>query len=169
MLRFMNFQIIEYDSVYRESIRILNEEWLRKYFVVEPSDVVQLGDPESWILGKGGYICFARLRSARPQGQRIVGVGALMPVSDGVVELAKMAVSERFQGKGIGRAIVLHCLVTARKMGGSRIVLYTNSRLLSAIHLYEDFGFEYVDLKKAPYQRADRKMELSLINEVQGE
>ncbi len=153
----MSISIVEYQPAFREAVRRLNEAWLSAYFVVEPSDRVQLGDPETHILQKGGYLCFAATDEAE-----VVGVGALMWVKPGVYELSKMAVDPAFQGCGIGRRIAVRCLQEARQRGASRVILYTNSRLQAAIHLYESLGFVSVPLREAPYGRADRRMELEL-------
>jgi len=153
----MNVSIVEFQSEYRDWVRILNEEWLRKYFYVESSDAVQLGDPETHILQKGGYICFARSEDGQ-----IVGVGALMVAEPGVVELSKMAVTASFQGSGIGRKIAVHCLEKAKAMGYRKVILYSNRRLKSAIHVYENLGFREVPMVGKTYARADIKMELNL-------
>lgn len=152
----MNFSIVEYQPEYRDWVRILNEEWLRKYFEVEPSDVVQLGDPETHILSKGGYICFAKTPTAG-----MVGVGALMRLEPGGYELSKMAVTQAHQGNGIGKAIALHCIEEAKRRQSHTLILYTNSCLNAAIHLYETLGFERVSLEHSPYKRGDTKMKLS--------
>jgi len=53
-------QIVEYRPEYRDSYRLLNEEWLRKYFKVEPTDEEFLADPEGRVIAHGGAILFAR-------------------------------------------------------------------------------------------------------------
>ena len=48
------------------AFRTLNEEWITRYFTLEKMDRETLGDPESKILKKGGYIFMAYLgRSGR--------------------------------------------------------------------------------------------------------
>ena len=153
----MKYSIVEFSSPYREYIRILNEEWLSKYFTVEASDKVQLADPEIHILDKGGYICFAKMEDGT-----IAGTGALMQVEPGVFELSKMAVTESHQGKGIGRAIAVHCIEEARRRECHTLMLYTNSRLMAAIHLYETLGFSHVELGSSPYARGDTRMSMNL-------
>lgn len=68
--------------------RRLNEEWIRRYFVMEAEDEELLADPESKILGCGGKIFFA-IREGQP-----VGCCALIPLGAGEFEIAKMAVTE---------------------------------------------------------------------------
>lgn len=139
---------------------MLNEAWLEKYFQVEPRDVVQLGDPETHILSKGGYVYHAQMDNGS-----IVGVAALMYVSEGVYELSKMAVDESHQGNGIGRILAVKCLNKAREINARKVTLYTNSVLVRAIQLYHHLGFREVDLDPGQYERADTKMELNLMAE----
>ncbi len=156
----MNFNIIDFESVYRDSVRILNEAWLKKYFVIEPRDVIQLADPEGEILSKGGYICFAKT-----DDDKVVGVAALMVVADAVCELSKMAVDEEAQGYGIGRALAEHCLKKAESMCCRSVILYTNTRLETAVALYRKLGFYEIELEQGTYGRANLKMELNLLAE----
>ena len=44
----------------------------QKYFFIEPGDVEQLSDPQSYIIDKGGYIYFAKYKD------KIVGTSSLM-------------------------------------------------------------------------------------------
>jgi hypothetical protein len=50
----------------RAAFRMLNEEWISRYFVLEPKDIETLGDPETMILRKGGF--FWRMLRARRLG-----------------------------------------------------------------------------------------------------
>jgi putative acetyltransferase len=137
----------------------LNEEWITRYFVLEEKDRAVLGDPVKYILEPGGEILFAAI------GEELVGCCALAPEGTGVYEVAKMAVTERLQGQGIGRRILLEVIETAREMGASRLYLETNSKLPSATHLYEKLGFQHVPverLKPSLYRRADVFMEMVL-------
>lgn len=157
----MEVKIIAYAPEYRDSIRVLNEVWLEKYFRIEKRDVLQLNDPEGEIIEKGGSIFYAQ----DVESGRIVGVVALMVAGSGVIELSKMAVDERFQGQGLGRLLASYALDQARNRGAKKVVLYTNTKLEAAIHLYQGFGFQEVQLEAGLYERANRKMELNFSNE----
>src|SRR5271163_3605196 len=78
------------------SFRRLNEEWIVRHFVLEDKDRAVLGDPVKYILNPGGEIIFAII------GDETVGCCALAPEAPGQYEVAKMAVTEAYQGKGIG-------------------------------------------------------------------
>lgn len=79
------------------------------------------------------------------------------------MELVKLAVAPSAKGLGLGRRLVEACLGFARESGVRRLVLLSNSRLTTALRLYEAFGFEQrptpLDSK---YATADVYMELEL-------
>lgn len=139
--------------------RTLNEQWIAQYFQLEEKDVEILSDPEAYILQPGGHIYLAT------RGEQIVGCCALIVTGPRSYELAKMAVSEDFRNQGIGKALLIHVIESARKRGTSKLTLETNSKLRNAIHLYEAVGFVHLDtahVQPSPYQRADVFMEMQL-------
>ena len=92
-----------------------------------------------------------------------VGTVALIPAKDNTLELTKMAVSPRHQGKGIGDLLMLAAIERSRSIGASTIFLETHHRLAPAITLYHKHGF--VDTPPDPnsaYSRADVRMELAI-------
>ena len=141
------------------AFRTLNEEWISRYFVLEPKDRETLGDPENTILRKGGRIFMVWA------GGEAVGCVALIPIGDGVYELSKMAVSPAMRGQGIGRRLLEYAIQQARTMGAASLFLGSNSVLKNAVHLYESVGFTHVPPEKLPpmhYARADVFMEMAL-------
>ena len=144
------------DEIY---FRKLNEEWIERYFRVEPKEAIILADPKGMILHSGGKIFFAVI------DDRCVGCCALRRMSDTEFEVAKMAVTPAYQGAGIGRKL-LHAVIEAgRAMGARRLYLETNHRLEPAIRLYESVGFRHLspeEIIPSPYARADVYMELFL-------
>jgi GNAT superfamily N-acetyltransferase len=141
------------------AFRTLNEEWISRHFTLEAKDRETLGDPENSVLLKGGHI-FMVYADGAP-----VGCVALIPMSRGVYELSKMAVSPHLRGQGIGRRLLRHAIDQARLLGAGFLVLGTSTRLPSAVHLYESMGFRHVrpeTLPPIPYTRADIFMELKL-------
>lgn len=149
-------EIISYRKELAPHFKELNEAWLRKYFYIEPKDVEVLGDPQKHIIDEGGYIFFARL------GEDVVGTFALIPEEDGVYELGKMAVKEEYQGQSIGNKLLQHCVEQARALGATKVILYSNTKLGPAIHLYKKFGFVEVPLGASDYKRSNIKMEKAI-------
>lgn len=147
-------QIIPYEKHHRHRFRELNEAWITRYFKLEEPDRRALNDPEGYIIDKGGFIFMALYDG------NVVGACALIKIDDEVVELAKMAVDDNVQGKGIGYALGTACIDKAREMGFEKIVLLSNTKLKPAIHLYRKLGFVEVQLPPTEYERADIKMEI---------
>ena len=147
-------QIVPYEAHHRTAFRVLNEAWITRYFELEEPDRRALNDPEGYIIGKGGFIFMALYDGD------IAGACALIKIDDEVVELAKMAVDDKAQGKGIGFALGKACIDKAREMGFKKIELLSNTKLTPAIHLYGKLGFVEVPLPQTEYERADIKMEI---------
>ena len=151
-----NTTIIPFNETLAADFAALNKAWLKKYFEVEPKDEQMLGNPQNYYIEEGGFIYFALYNGD------IAGTIALLKVNETVFELSKMAVDEKFQGKKIGHAMIAHCLEEGKRLNLEKIILYSNTTLGPAIHLYQKFGFREIVGFKSDYKRADIKMELAL-------
>lgn len=149
--------IIAFEEHFAPNFRDLNLEWLEKYFYVESHDATLLNNCKAEIIAPGGFIFFYQ-----KEGE-IIGTFALIKVNDTVFELGKMAVTEAFQGKGIGQELLQYCIDFARNKSIQKIILYSNRSLENSIYLYKKYGFKEVIMEKnKPYTRGDIKMELVL-------
>lgn len=146
-------KIINYTNELKDHIKILNYEWLEKYFKVEASDVISLTDPKKEIIDKGGYIFYASYND------QIVGVVALLKIEEDHFELAKMAVTEKYQGLKVGKILIEYCIEFSKENAIKKLVLYSNRQLESAIHIYKKYGFNEILLESGHYERANIKME----------
>jgi GNAT superfamily N-acetyltransferase len=149
-------KIIDYTDAHASFFKQLNLEWLDKYGLTEPADLLALDDPWGYILDKGGCIFLAA------DEERVVGTAAIMNEGEAVFELAKMSVSPKYQGKGISKMLIEKCLSKARELKAKKIILFSNSQLLAALHLYRRYGFADVEVTGSPFVTADIKMELIL-------
>ena len=149
--------IVPFSPELKEEIKILNLEWLKKYFKVEAKDERMLSDPQGEIIDKGGMIFYAKYNS------KIVGTVSLLKINETTFELSKMAVTDGVQGQGIGHKLIEHCILVAQQKAIRKVILYSNRKLLPAIYLYNKFGFEEVSLESGNYERADIKMEKLLL------
>jgi GNAT superfamily N-acetyltransferase len=142
------------------AFRSLNEEWITRYFRLEPKDEKVLADPQETILGAGGKIFFAIA------GARHLGCCALLRTGEDEFEVAKMAVIPASQGAGIGRKL-LHAVIEAGRSAGARsLYLETNHTLKPAIRLYESMGFKHLpssQITPSQYERADVYMKINLV------
>lgn len=150
----MNLNIISFNSAYAQDFHDLNIEWLETYFYVEPYDKEVLSKPEQYIINKGGQIFFIL------SNEVVLGTVALMPTeTKGILELTKMAVTPEARGQRIGQTLLQYCIDYARKHHYTALMLYSNTKLKNAIHLYRKYGFKELELEKDnPYDRADIKM-----------
>lgn len=149
-------EIVDFQPVWQPAFRQLNEEWITKYFRMEESDYKALDHPQEYIVDKGGHI-FMALYKGEP-----VATCALIPMEDGGFELAKMAVSPKAQGLGIGYIIGKACIEKARALGAPRVYLESNTALKPAINLYHKLGFRKAAGPPSPYERCNIQMELPL-------
>jgi putative acetyltransferase len=149
-------KIIPFENKYAKDFKELNLEWLDKYNLTESHDLLVLNNPKETILDKGGCIFLAKA------GDEIAGTAALMKEHDGVFELAKMAVTKKYQGKGISKFLLQQCLQEAKNLHAQKITLFSNHQLQTALKLYEQFGFRHIFVKDSPFLTADVKMELVL-------
>lgn len=135
----------------------LNRAWLTEHGLLEPADEWQLADPLERIVGAGGQIFVAR------RGAEVVGTCAVLPHAAGELELVKLVVAPEARGLGLGARLVEACLAFARDQGAARVVLLSNSRLGSALRLYQRLGFRRAPVPPgAQYVTADVYMELEL-------
>lgn len=147
-------KIVPFSDELASHFSALNKAWVEKYFELEPIDERMLANPKQLYIDKGGLIFFALLN------KEVAGTFALLKVNDAIYELSKMAVYEKFQGKKIGNKMLEHCLEQAMLMKIERIILYSNTLLNPAIHLYKKYGFTELIGFESEYKRANIKMEI---------
>ncbi|MEM1124110.1 MAG: GNAT family N-acetyltransferase [Bacteroidota bacterium] len=151
-------QIVDYTPAHRQAFYVLNEEWISQYFVMEAADYKALDHPDEYILDKGGHIFMAFY-----QGDP-VGTCSLvkMQSDDYDYELAKMAVTAKAKGLGIGYQLGKAVIEKARALGGRTLFLETNAILKPAINLYHKLGFRDIKHRPSVYARSNVQMVLDL-------
>ena len=148
-------EIISYQPEHQPWFEKLNRDWIEKYFWMEPIDFEVLQHPEEHIVKKGGTIFMGIFN------KEIAGTAAVKFVEPGTYEFTKMAVDEKYQGRKIGKAIAEAAIEWSKKSGAKKIILYSNTKLETAIAMYRKLGFKEIPLD-GPYKRSDIKMELAL-------
>jgi len=152
-------EIIAYKPSLKKHFKTLNYEWLNKYLEVEEYDEKFLCNPNRFILKNGGHIFFARVNG------EIVGTAALLNSGNRTYELVKMAVTDKWQGHGVGKKLALAVIDRARELGASRVILATSPKLERAGRLYRRLGFVETKPKQCQncgYQRCTIFMELKI-------
>jgi GNAT superfamily N-acetyltransferase/DNA-binding MarR family transcriptional regulator len=150
-------EIINYSPDFYDDFKRLNYEWIEKYFQLEEADRQSLNHPDKKILKPGGHIFMAV-----HEGET-VGTCALIKMDDHTYELAKMAVTEKARGNGIGWLLGQAAIDKARELGAEKIFLESNTVLEPAIKLYQKLGFRKIVGQPSPYQRCNIQMELKLV------
>ena len=156
----MKVSIVPFKTQLAKKFYDLNIEWLKTYFYVEPYDEEVLSQPKKYIIDRGGHIFFAEVNG------EIFGTLALMPTNQpDQFELTKMAVKPEARGKRIGQHLIIHSIDFAKSQGWKQLILYSNTKLENAIHIYRKYGFKEIDVEpNSPYKRSNIKMILGLID-----
>lgn len=85
-----------------------------------------------------------------------VATCALIALGEGVFELAKMAVSKDYQGRGIGSKLYDFAEKWALENGATKVILSSNTSLTAAMQLYEKKGFlKQPKIKESKYLRCN--------------
>ena len=149
-------EIIDYNPEFHNDFRQLNYEWIERHFKLEEMDHEALNYPNENILKTGGHIFMARLNGV------IVGTCALLKIDNDIYQLAKMSVTERARGLGIGSLLGETIIKKAREFGAKSIILESNTVLEAAIKLYLKLGFRKTVGPASPYERCNIQMRRDL-------
>ncbi|MBG9377110.1 GNAT family N-acetyltransferase [Panacibacter sp. DH6] len=79
---------------------------------------------------------------------KVAGGSGIFPTAGlpaGCCELVKIYLSAKARGKGIGKALMQHCFAAAKEMGYASMYLETMPELSTAVGMYEQLGFKYLD------------------------
>ncbi len=149
--------IVQFQDKFAQDFAQLNYEWLEKYFYIEDYDREVLSNPQKYILDKGGFI-FIALVDRKP-----VGTVALIRRDEGVYELSKMAVTDKYQGIRIGQKLMYYCIWFAGEKAFKHLFLDSNRKLVPAITLYNKVGFREIPVPEdTPYERCNIRMSLMI-------
>lgn len=103
-----------------------------------PWDLLLLADPSSELIEE--YLsrgqCFVTLIH-----DAIVGVFVLIRTRPETMELVNVAVRDDFQGKGIGKQLVLSAIDKAKEQGAKTIEIGTGNSSMHQLALYQKCGF----------------------------
>lgn len=151
-------EIIPFTRALAPHFARLNREWLGHDVPIEPHDQEVIDNPSREVVSKGGQIMFARV------GRDILGTVAIVPHGAGRFEIAKMAVTSKCRGEGIGRQLTVSAIGWANDQNASVVLIATSPKLARALSLYRSLGFRNVapdHAWKRRYKRRTVFMELS--------
>ncbi|MEK4285602.1 GNAT family N-acetyltransferase [Ureibacillus sp. FSL K6-0165] len=110
-----------------------------------PMDLLLLADPsvdnvEEYL--KRGECYVAEMN------HQIVGVYVLLATRPKTMEVVNVAVAENYQGKGIGKLLVMHAVNTAKEKGFKTIEIGTGNSSISQLALYQKCGFRITGIDR---------------------
>lgn len=85
------------------------------------------------------------------ENDQVLGGAGFGKITDAICELQKFYLTEKYRGKGLGRQLVEHVIISARTAGYDKIYLETTEVLAQALSLYESLGFKHMDAPIANY------------------
>jgi hypothetical protein len=115
-------QVVDYAPEHRIRFKEINEQWITRLYVMEEEDIKTVSDPEEYVLKNGGRIYIA-LHIGFP-----VGTCAYLNLGEGVFEMIKMAVDEKYRGLKIGKTIGEFSMRKIRELGAKKIILFSNRK-----------------------------------------
>lgn len=154
----MNWTIRHYTEEDREAVLELNRvALLEAGITAEPQALTppDLDDVIGVYVEPGGVFLLAE------QGDRLLGIGALLIAGPDRAEIKRMRVHPDAQRQGIGRAILDALETHARTQGIVTLSLGTTTTLLGAQRLYEGAGYLPVGYKTEgayEYIRYEKKL-----------
>lgn len=134
----VSFQRVDLVSPEAQSlIRALNAELARQY-PEEGANHFRL-DVDEVSDGRGAFLVATRNGKA-------IGCGAVRRIESQVGELKRMYVVPEERGSRVGRLLVAALEAEAKELGLTRLVLETGTRQTAALALYQNAGFNRIEL-----------------------
>jgi len=101
-------------------------------------------------LTKGGYIYLAKYNN------EVIGTVSPCKLSDSnIYDLAKMAVTEKYRGRKLGREIAQFAIDKCKELKVGPIIRYTAKRFEAAYNSYLQLGFVEIVIERHKYIEAD--------------
>lgn len=110
-----------------------------------PMNLLLMADPSQRSIDdylKRGYTYIVE------EASQVVGVYVLLPTRPGTIELVNLALSDTYQGKGIGKKLVRDALKRAKSKGFKTIEVGTGNSSLNQLALYQKCGFKIAWIDK---------------------
>lgn len=110
-----------------------------------PFELLQLADPSRTLIE--AYLPNAELYLADWEGQTI-GAYVLCPLDWRRAEIKNIAVTEAWQGKGLGQILLKHAEEMARAKGFDTLLIGTANSSIGQLYLYQKMEFELLEIRK---------------------
>lgn len=143
-------KIIEYQKKYKDYFIQFNTDWIKDFFgFLEQEDIDTFNHIEE-SMEKGGMIYFAI------ENEKVLATCMAKPLDeDGTWELCKLGSNKHLPHQGAGSAVFKAAMDWSVNHGAKRLFILSNSKLKTALHIYEKFGFHEIKLDDYEYTRGD--------------
>ncbi|OPF51311.1 GNAT family N-acetyltransferase [Clostridium baratii] len=110
-----------------------------------PYDLLLLADPskesiDDYINRGMCYACYIN--------NKLVGMYVLIKTSPFTLEIVNISVLNEFQGKGIGKKLLMHAINIAKKKNANILEIGTGNSSLYQLYLYQKCGFRITSIYK---------------------
>ncbi|WP_379134036.1 GNAT family N-acetyltransferase [Paenibacillus sp. sgz500958] len=110
-----------------------------------PIDLILLADPEEEVIHT--YMTRSKCYVGVIDGE-IIGIYLLLSTRPNTMEIVNIAVHENFQGKGIGKKLIEHALMTTKDLGYKTLEIGTGNSSIGQLYLYQKCGFRIIGIDK---------------------
>ncbi len=144
----MEIKVYNFEPELKNAFIEMNEFWIKRDYVLEEEDKRILSEIDNEVK-KGAKIYFAIYNNIP------ISTLCLTKIKDGEYELIKFATRDGYYNIGAGRKVLEYALNDAKTFA-KKIIIATNKKCSSAIHLYEEYGFKEFDSDKTYGFSTDR-------------
>ena len=145
MIKRVNYKYLEH--IWGIEKKVFSKPWSKEQVKIE---ICNITNAENWI-----YL----------ESNKVIGYILGCKVLD-EFHLYNIAVDHNYQGKNIGKTLLLHVIKQLQKQSINHIFLEVSESNLPALSLYRSLGFQYSDIRKDYYDRGDHALlyYLDLVN-----
>ncbi|TYP77523.1 GNAT family N-acetyltransferase [Paenibacillus methanolicus] len=108
-----------------------------------PYELLLLADPSKRLVD--AYLSKGRCHVAQ-LGDETIGVFLLLEKHAGTLEIMNIAVAERYQGRGFGKALLAAAVGEARKQGAAYLEIGTGNSGMQQLYMYQKCGFRMMSI-----------------------
>ncbi|MFD2383035.1 GNAT family N-acetyltransferase [Paenibacillus xanthanilyticus] len=108
-----------------------------------PYELLLLADPSKPLVD--GYLSKGSCHVAELDGETI-GVFVLLEKHAGTLEIMNIAVAERYQGRGFGKALLAAAVEEARRRGAAFMEIGTGNSGFQQLYMYQKCGFRMMSI-----------------------
>lgn len=142
-------KVITFEEKYRQAFIDFNTEWIVSNFgFLEEHDKETFEKIDEEI--KAGAMIFFAV-----EDDVALATCMAMPMQGATWELCKLGSNKNVPHKGAGSAVFEAAMNWALGHGAERLFILSNSKLKPALHIYEKYGFQEIELEDYEYVRGD--------------